>query len=260
MVKNRIISTLLAVLMLLSAFTMMVSANDGAEGPVYTKNTTSAKPTYWYFSGKPVMKDESKEFTTYIEDKEADVIVETPQDKLSLMDLRLDKDGYRLYVDAYSGEVAVECIASGEILFSNPYDVYKDKDATEDIKSQLLSQLKVNFTNIATDEEEDYWSYEWAASRGQIIVKNIKNGIRVEYTIGREQAKYLVPERIEKTSYETKIFNPIKEMLTNDDDGYSGADKFILENKLHSYYLLKDPSAETVQSNHTEKEILRREL
>lgn len=250
MVKNRIISTLLAVLMLLSAFTMMVSANDAAEGPVYTKNTTSAKPTYWYFSGKPVIKDETKDVATYIEDTEADVIVETPQDKLSLMDLRLEKDGYRLYVDAYSGEVAVECIASGEILFSNPYDVYKDKDATEDIKSQLLSQLKVNFTNIATDEEEDYWSYEWAASRGQIIVKNIKNGIRVEYTIGREQSKYLVPERIEKSSFESKLYNAVKETMTNDEDGFTKADKELLDDKLGEwgFYQLKDPSAESVQS------------
>jgi hypothetical protein len=248
MVKNRIISTLLAVLMLLSAFTMMVSANDGAQGPVYTKNTTSAKPTYSYFTGKPVIKDESKKTPTYIEDEDADVIIETPQDKLAMMDLRLEKDGYRLYVDAYSGEVAVECIASGEILFSNPYDIHTDKESSDETKAALLSQIKIVFTDIITNEKKEFLSYTEAASRGQIIVKNIKNGIRVEYTIGREQSRYLVPERIEKTSFETKLYNAIEETLTNDDDGFTAADRFTLVNKFKEYYTLKDPSTANAQT------------
>ncbi|MEG1743464.1 MAG: hypothetical protein RR246_04780, partial [Clostridia bacterium] len=35
-----------------------------------------------------------------------------------------------------------------------------------------------------------------AALNGQITVKDIRGGIRVEYTLGREEVKYLAPRRI----------------------------------------------------------------
>ena len=201
---KRIISTLLAVLMLVSAFSLMVSAEDDTTAttrPTYTKNTTSAKPTYWYFTGRSAKKNDKEE---WVENTASDVMVNSVQDKLSLMDLRYEKDGYRLYVDAYSGEVATECIATGEVLFSNPYNV-NTSVAKDTIKEELMSQLIVSFKDVTSDKTIEYNSYKWCASRGQIVVKTIKNGIRVEYSIGREEAKMLVPQLIKKESFDAII-------------------------------------------------------
>ena len=73
-------------------------------------------------------------------------------------------------------------------------------------KNELLSQLIVSFTKI-TDKDQTlltYNSYYWAACRNQITVKNIKNGIRVEYSIGREVSESPVPHAILKESAEKR--------------------------------------------------------
>ncbi|MBQ7383839.1 MAG: hypothetical protein IJV72_03505 [Clostridia bacterium] len=240
MVTKRIISTLLAVVMLLSALVITVGAEESTEteAPVYTYNTTNATPTMDYLAGATILPEGSTE---------EPVAIDSPEKKLSMMDLRFEKDGYRLYVDAYSGEVATYCVETGETLFTNPYNINSPtsvdgKAPTDSIKSQLLSQLVVKYTDLATGNENTYYSYEWAASRGQIDVKNIKNGVRVEYTIGREESRMLVPRQIEKSSFETKILNVIAEAL-KDEGGENNFDY----RKLKAYFVLKDASAQTTQ-------------
>ena len=240
MVTKRIISTLLAVVMLLGAFVITVGAEESTEteAPVYTYNTTNANPTMDYLKGETILPEGSLETPE---------LIDTPEKKLSMMDLRFEKDGYRLYVDAYSGEVATYCVETGETLFTNPYNINSPtsidgKAPTDSIKSQLLSQLVVKYTDLATGNENTYYSYEWAASRGQVDVKNIKNGIRVEYTIGREESRMLVPRQIEKSSFETKILNVIAEAL-KDEGGENNFDY----KKLKAYFVLKDASVQTTQ-------------
>ena len=249
MKTKRIISSLLAVLMLMSAFTIAMSAEEVTteqEGPVYEYNTTNAKPTLNYITGnavseKPNAKGEYEE----IKDQK---VVTSAETKLETMDLRFEKDGYQLYVDEYSGEVATRCIATGEVLFSNPYTVGQSTATADSIKPQLLSQLVVKYIDVASGDDHTYYSYEWAATRGQIITKNIKNGIRVEYTIGREEARMLVPRQIEKTSFETKILS-IMEMATTGDTGAEFHFK-----KFQAYYSLQDPSKETSATMKAEME------
>ncbi|MBE6531359.1 MAG: hypothetical protein E7679_04645 [Ruminococcaceae bacterium] len=217
MLTKRIISILLAVLMLMSAFSVATFATDGASAPKYTYNTSNATPTMNYISG-----------TTIVPEGQEATIIDTPEEKLATMDLRFEKDGYQIYVDAYSGEVAVKSTTTDDILFTNPYNV-GSSDVNFAIKKQLLSQLVVKFTNIKTDASETFYSFADAIqgegdtestaadmttyTASQITVKNIKNGIRVEYSIGREQSKMLVPEVIEKTSFEKRILEPLKELV-----------------------------------------------
>ncbi len=230
---TKIISSFLAVLMLISAFTLVMSADEVQ----YEYNTSNQMPTMSYFTGTgvvPVLDKEGKPTGNY--ESDAKRFVYTKEDKLETMDLRYSKDGYELYVDAYSGEVATRCIATGEILFSNPYNI-ADSTAQDSIKKELMSQLVVKYVDVATGDENTYYSYEWAAERGQIVVRNIKNGIRVEYTIGREEARMLVPRQIEKNSFDTKILNVLKEAVAG--DSYA---EFQLK-KLMAYYILQDPSA-----------------
>ncbi len=223
----------MAVLMLMSAFTLVMSADEVQ----YEYNTSNQMPTMSYFDGAgvvPVLDKDGKPTGKY--ESDATRFVYTKEDKLETMDLRYSKDGYELYVDAYSGEVATRCIATGEILFSNPYNI-ADSSAQDSIKKELMSQLVVKYVDVATGDENTYYSYEWAAERGQIVVRNIKNGIRVEYTIGREEARMLVPRQIEKNSFETKILNVLKEAVAG--DSYA---EFQLK-KLMAYYILQDPAA-----------------
>ena len=239
---KRIISTLLAVLMLVSGLVITVGAEDSTEetAPVYTYNTTNTAATIDYLKGTTIPAEEGAE----------GVKITSAEEKLATMDLRLEKDGYRLYVDAYSGEIATYCIATGETLFTNPYTVCdtiptSGKEAHDTVKKKLLSQLVVKYTDVATGQSTEYYSYEWAAERGQIDVKNIKNGIRVEYTIGREEARMLVPRQIEKTAFETKILAVLDEALTTTDDNgvvTPGSSSFWY-GKVKSYYTLKDPDA-----------------
>ncbi len=253
MKTKRIISTLLAVLMLMGAFTFASAAEEEVSGhisePAEGWKTTNTKPTIDYFTGQgvvPEMKEDENGVQQPTGEYVADgtKIVYSAEDKLATMDKRFVKDGYELYVDAYSGEVATKCLKTGEILFSNPYTIgnYEKTQMSDDVKKEVMSQIVVKYTDITTDEYEYYYSYEWAASRGQITVRNVKNGIRVEYTIGREEARLLVPHMIAKDSFETKIVSIMEAAVEGDRDAT------FMYKKVMAYYDLKDPENERVEA------------
>ncbi len=249
---KRIISILLAVLMLVSAFTVVAAAEEAVtedghvSEPAEGWKTSNIRPTVDYFTGEGIKETVNSEGKVTGYEANGTKVIYTAEDKIANMDLRFVKDGYELYVDHYSGEVATRCVATGEILFSNPYTVGSDagtkKDATDSIKTQLMSQLVVKYVDIASGDDNTYYSYEWASTRGQIIVRNIKNGIRVEYTIGREEARMLVPRHIEKNSFETKILNVMREAVQGD------ANAEFMFRKLMAYYSENDPSKQTSQT------------
>ena len=154
----------------------------------------------------------------------------SPEEKLKSMTLRVQNQNYELYSFARTGEVAVRDRRSGQILFSNPYDL-GSTTGSADTKEMLLSQVVVEFTNGS--KNQTYYSYTEAALRDQIIVKNIQNGLRVEYAIGRTETRKLVPRQITKESFENNILAKLKE---------AGVSSWLL-NKFTAYYLLKDPTA-----------------
>ena len=209
----KLISILLAVLMLVSSLAILVSAEGAAnDGPKYSTNTGNGNSL--------MMPDPNNEGQyLYREGKYLDAdgnvhVVSSAEEKLALMDYRVGKDGYEIYVDAYSGEVAFRSTESGEILFTNPYNIGNSKaNATEgSSKDELLSQVVVNYTKITDETTGTLYSYTWAALRNQIKVKNIKNGIRVEYTLGREENRSLLPRMVEASVMEN-IFKTIEENM-----------------------------------------------
>ena len=184
----KLLSTLLAVIMMVSALTIVVGAEED-KGPVYTTNTGNV-PTYDY-----------KTRTYKVDGK--DKVIETAEEKIALMDFRYGTDKYELYVDAYSGEVAIRSKITGETLFTNPYNIGKSTASASDgnTKDEIMSQLVVHYTNAITDQKDKLYSYTWAATSNQISVMNIKGGIRVEYSIGREESKSLLPRMIEDSAF-----------------------------------------------------------
>ena len=139
----------------------------------------------------------------------------TPEEKLATMKLAYEQNGVCLYVDSVSGEVAYVNKNTGEKLFTNPYDVASTtgNDATkQEILSQIIVQYKKTSAGI-NDATEKLTSFLDAAERGQITVENIKNGVRVEYAIGREQSKMLVPRLISMERFEEMILAPLLEVF-----------------------------------------------
>lgn len=205
---RRILSLILVVATLMS--TMVFTAVE--TGAAYEDKVDE--------NGDPVINYLSQRYTT-------------PEQKLADMTLMKAQNGYELYVEEFTGEIAFVDTNSGETLFSNPYDISAGYNwASAATKKKLLSQLIVTYEENGV--EGTMYSYEEAALRGQITTKNIKNGIRVEYTIGELATTRLVPRMINKTRFETLILANIndeanKTRLTSFYKLYDTSDKSLTE-------------------------------
>ncbi len=190
-ITKRILSTLLAIVMVLSTFTV-----------VFTVQVSAATSS----------DQETEETVTAIEDYVTKVY-NNPMEKLQSMELMRTVENYQLWVDRRSGEVAwVETDAAGNptenILFTNPYDVAASK-GSKTTKQELLSQIIVAFTDT-TGTSKQLYSYTDAALNDQITVNLIKGGVRVEYIIGREDGRKLIPKLIFDESFQVNILDNIR--------------------------------------------------
>lgn len=209
MKKLRLISALLTFIMLFGA------VGNLSILPVYAAETPAA--------------EEEEEPIDYLTQ-----IFETPEDKLATMDLMLSEFGYELYYEKHTGEVAYRDTRTGDVMFTNPYDIPKafpnGSSSSVDTKEMLLSQIIIKYKD--NDREVDFYSFREAAQRNQIIQKNIKHGIRVEYTLGREETRKLVPRLIEMERFEELILAYI-----DDPTAYK---------KITAFYTKKDPNDPTL--------------
>jgi len=163
-------------------------------------------------------------------------VYNSPEEKLATMKLYYSKYNYDLYMQEYTGEVALVNKVTGEMLFSNPYDVAKSTGA-ESTKKQILSQIAIRYTG--TDgTTRNFYSYEEAAQREQISIERIKSGVRVEYTLGDENARKLVPKMISDHSMNDNILTPCKD---------NGITDFLYA-KLTGFYVRYDISEMTSQT------------
>ncbi len=213
---KKIISVLLALLMICAlAFTVLATEEDSAA----PEKTTAAEETEGTSDAEGGEIDPETGFMDY-----TTKVFLTEEEKLATMEKKLDLYGYELYIEPNTAEVAVINKATGQTLFTNPYDAATSK-GTEATKNKLLSQILINYTENGTAKE--YSSYEHAAALGQIIIKDIKDGVRVEYTIGRANANYLVPRQISKERLHSEILDHI--------------DSNFYYQKIAAFYELKDP-------------------
>ncbi len=157
-------------------------------------------------------------------------VFKTPEDKLATMTKYLEKEDMSLYIEPISGEVAYVNNKTGQILFSNPYDVASTA-TTKDTKQKLLSQIMISYTDNGKTAIMN--SYVESCLRGQITVKKIKNGVRVEYAMGRTETRKLLPMYIERSRFEELI-------LANVPDDAKASDGKNAISKLKTYYILQD--------------------
>ncbi|MHC1695535.1 MAG: DUF5696 domain-containing protein [Eubacteriales bacterium] len=181
------------------------------------------------FAGLSVFPVAAAEETTEGEGEEVEildyttVVYNTQEEKLATMEKMVEKDGFELWVQKITGEIAVKDQKTGQYLFSNPYDV-ANSPSSVDTKVKLLSQIQIQYND--GDKPYYFYSYKESALRNQIVYKRIKGGLRVEYTIGREEKRKLVPRMIEKSSFENNILAYVEKQSDRD--------------KMLAYYLLKD--------------------
>ncbi len=119
---------------------------------------------------------------------------------------------FELYVDKISGEVALKDRDTGDILFSNPYDIAEyslggQGAITRSVKAELLSQINISYND--NGQSNTYNSFEHAALLGQITVKKLRGGVRVEYSIGEEATRTLVPRRMSEQRYQEMIYSQL---------------------------------------------------
>ncbi len=215
---KKIASLLLAFLMFAGSFTAAFSTDVLADETTEAETTAPAE-------GEEPEEDKNIDYTA--------VEYKTPEEKLASMVLRVENDNFQLYSFAKTGEIALRDKRTGQILFSNPYDIATTKSST-DTKEELLSQIIINFDK-GDGKAMEYHSYVEAALRDQIVVKNIKNGLRVEYAMGRTETRKLVPRMITKERFETMILAKLKENVPSSKYDF-------IYNKFMAFFLLKDPS------------------
>lgn len=142
---------------------------------------------------------------------------------ISPMDCKIVSNGYALYVDSKTGEVVVlklieengeyKLNEDGSYAYSgyystNPYAIGVSEsasgaDSTAATKSKLYAQILLDF--IDNDKTTSYNSFDNCAIEDQLTVKDIKNGIRIEYTLGREETNYLVPRVIKAEKWDALL-------------------------------------------------------
>ena len=161
--------------------------------------------------------------------------------KVATMELMYSSEeyGYDLYFDRKSAEFALLNKKTGEYLFSNPYDIAVNNSTTltETQQGMLLSQVILTYTDLESKTTSIMSSYTYSAAYGdQIKFKNMSNGVRVEYAIGTVESKRLIPIWIEKTRFETMIYDVLKERknsMTEDE-------LFVFNHLYDTYYKLID--------------------
>lgn len=204
---KRILSTVLAILTVLSCFTFgsvyVVSADDTVSGstPAYEQALYDAV-NQKYLNGK-------------------DKITSDPN-----MKLMLQKGDYALYCNEFTGEVAYHNVKTDQVLTSNPTNLSgllpegtEGNHKTENQLTKLMSQVEISFVDN-TGKTEDFFSFVEAAYRDQIDVKLMMNGFRVEYIMGRMNSTYLLPGVVLEEDYLKNVYNIVELKLQEVEDEF----------------------------------------
>ncbi len=227
-VMTRFLSALLALLMVVGAFTTVLTATIV---PIYADETvdpsedddnenettvTELTPDEWMtaFEKLQYVSDLDKlnamSIKTPVLDENGVQKVDEHGNPVYTYSPYIEKDGYALYVQEDSGEVAIKNTTTGQILFTNPYEALTSV-TSKSVFRPMMAQLIISYDTIKTGKTETMNSYADSAARQQIKVSYIKNGICVEYTIGQEDERRLVPFTMEKYRFENVILARIED-------------------------------------------------
>lgn len=113
-----------------------------------------------------------------------------------------------LYADGKTTEIAVKVLATGQMWYSNPQDRDSDPVAEPNNKTKLSSQIDLVYNNEA-DKESGMNNFTDAIDIGQYEFARIENGLRVTYTVGKQEKIYIVPQVITVKRFEETILSKL---------------------------------------------------
>lgn len=124
-----------------------------------------------------------------------------------------------LYIDRASTEAAVLDKRSGKIWYTNPKGRDVDPIANGVNKDLLSSQFSIIYYN-QSGQQHTMNNYTDSILNGQFKIENIKDGIRINYTLGKAEKVYVIPTFISKQRMEEKILNHLDEATKNELSSY----------------------------------------
>lgn len=175
--KKRILAAILAVLMLLPFALGVFAAEESTDVkiPDYTKQSYASKAA-----------------------------------KLATMEqCGTSPDGNMImYYDRYSGEFGIKNLKTGDIVLSNPYDISSSSLLMREMP-YALSQLDLTFTSKSGGTSKTLHSYSdcFAVNRAlyKIFPLASGNGIRVDYVLGEQEKRLLIPNKIRVEDFEALL-------------------------------------------------------
>lgn len=195
---NKILSSALLVVMIFSAFATVFPFV--AEAAYSSNNSSSATQT----------AADIAELVT--NSYSSDITYASAQEKLDAEKDYLDSveyGDYIIYVNKYTGYLYYKNKITGQILTSNPYNYTKNNE----LNQQMSSQVIISYSEITVGKPETFYSTVEAAERAQVSTDFIKNGIRVNYTLGDTTARYLLPTAMTATKFEEIVLEPMLNKL-----------------------------------------------
>ena len=219
---------------------------NGADGKVLFRDAIAKR-----ISITPEKDDEEYDAKlTKLFDSYYNTYFKSPQEYLAVtMSYVYESETHIMLIDKLTGAVAFIEKASGQILTSNPYDI-GDSKANKETKGKLLSQFVFDY--VRGQNGNTYTTFEQAARNNQISINRIRGGVRVEYTVGRQEARVLVPMMMEKERFETEILakftieNKAPEAGMTEEQLVKQVERD--KTKLLAYYQLRDPDTYTSES------------
>ncbi len=200
--KKKIISALLAVMMVLPIIAFTGCATKESEGYI---TPTNEEPLFDFKSGKTLLRED------------ADPSLNTT------FQLVEENSAYELYFSSGILEIALKDKKSGEVWYSNP----TPSERNAGIRSEMSSQLTMFYINKETGAQKTLESYidclmneKEDSGVHQYYVVNHNGHLRVIYILGQVRADYIIPTCLEGNAaldYAAKL----------NDNGYKSEAKYI---------------------------------
>lgn len=111
-----------------------------------------------------------------------------------------ENDRFLLYFDNGTGGICVEDKSDGMKYYSAPVGAMEDQKASETVRMQLASPIRLKYYDITKKTEDEMTSYEDALLSGQITWGKLADGIRIHAVLGREETRHLFPQLISDSS------------------------------------------------------------